>query len=187
MKHQLAIVITTLLLTACIGSKVVVKPDSTFDAANYQRFAWMHEAITNDGRNSAYYNLDRSIRKGISAELVKKGYQQVAKEQAEFLLDYSFFQSVSPDRGGIISPRDESNAAWDNGSDINGTSLHNHYIPAEIQRGNLSLSISDAKQGHEVWQVTMTKVIENQMEDEAAVKKSVRGLIPKLLRELPAK
>ncbi len=187
MKVLFSIAMVVCLISGCIGSKVVIKPDSQFDNAIYQNFAWSDEPVASTGRNLGYYNLDRSIRKGISAELTKKGYREVAKEQADFLLAYSFFQSVSPDKGGIISPTDESRGAWDNGMDVNGTSLHNHYIPPEIKRGNLILSINDAKLGKEVWQATMTKVVENTMDNEAAVKKNIRGLIPKLLKEIPAK
>jgi hypothetical protein len=181
------IVTVTLLVSACVGSKVVVEPGSSFNAGSYQSFAWSTEAITKDDRNIGYYNFDHFVRNGISAELIKKGYQEVPKEQADFFLIYNFFQSVTPDRGGLISPLNESNAAWDNGSDVNNTSLHNHYIPPEIQRGNLSLTIKDAKQGKEIWQATLIKIIEDQMDNKSSVKKAVKSLIPKLMKDFPAK
>ena len=50
--------IATLLLTACIGTKVEVAPHSQFDPASYTSFAWAEEPIEDTGRNGAYYNLD---------------------------------------------------------------------------------------------------------------------------------
>ncbi|EAW32481.1 hypothetical protein GP2143_14536 [marine gamma proteobacterium HTCC2143] len=187
MRSLLSVVIIVWLVAACVGSKIIVNPKNSFDAASYQSFAWSNEAMTDDGRNRFYYNLDRFVRGGITTGLINKGYQEVAKPQADLLLTYNFFQTVTPDRGGLISPINEANAARDNGADVNRTSLHNHYIPAAIQRGSLSLSIDDARQGKEVWQATISKVIESQTDNQSMVKKSVNTLLLKLLRDIPAK
>lgn len=185
MKTLLSSIAALLLLTACIGTKIEVAPYSQFDPASYASFAWAEEAIEDTGRNGAYYNLDSSLRRQINKQLEKKGYRLVDKEDASFLVGYRFFQTVSPDQGGMISPRDESRSAWDTGSDVNGTSIHNHYVPVAIRHANLEVDFDDAKSGKEIWKVSAIKVVENDMENEAAVKKSIRSLVPKLLVSVP--
>lgn len=186
MRSLLSVVIIVWLVAACVGSKIIVNPKNSFDAASYQSFAWSNEAMTDDVE-IVLLQSDRFVRGGITTGLINKGYQEVAKPQADLLLTYNFFQTVTPDRGGLISPINEANAARDNGADVNRTSLHNHYIPAAIQRGSLSLSIDDARQGKEVWQATISKVIESQTDNQSMVKKSVNTLLLKLLRDIPAK
>jgi hypothetical protein len=185
LKTLLASLVTLLMLTACIGTQVEVAPLNQFEPADYASFAWEEDAIENTGRNAAYYNLDHSLRRQVNKQLEKKGYRLVDSTKASFLVTYRYFKVISADQGGIISPRDESLSAWGDGSDINGTLIQNHYIPAAISHGHLEIDFDDAKSGKEIWKVNATKVVENDMDNLAAVKKVISHLVPRVLESFP--
>ncbi len=55
-------------------------------------------------RESVYEKIDQQFRAAIERELNAKGYRMVDKENADFLLDYSFGQSMIADQGGLFLP-----------------------------------------------------------------------------------
>ena len=174
------------LLTACVSTKIQLSDNNRLDPRLHKTFAWEFEPIEKSGRNRGYYNIDRYLRKYVQQELIERGYQLVARDIADVLIEYQLTQTVSPDRGGMISPRDEMNAAWDTGMDVNNTAIYNHYVPAEIKHASLALEIDEAKSGELLWRVTASKIIENDASDAAAMNKSIQRVVAKMLHSLPA-
>jgi hypothetical protein len=173
------------LLTACISTKVKVDESLQFDSVSNKSFAWADEPMKPTGRNSGFYDLDNSLRKTVTRTLTKKGYQQVAKADADFLVDYRFFQEVSLDQGGIISPTDEAAAVNNPSLDMSNNEVYNHYIPDQIKMANMRIILLDSGTNDALWRVDASKVVESQMNDSSAIREAVQKIIPGLLADLP--
>lgn len=186
MKAISLVVLLLSLLTACIGTKVKVKTNE-FNATAYQTYAWAAEPIKKDIRKDPYFYLDQYLRRSVDRTLSHKGYQLVARAEADFVVEYRYLQSSTPDQGGIISPLDEQNTAWDMGRDVNETALYHHYVPAEILRSNLMILLDDTKTGKTVWQGVASKIIEGDVNDKSVIKHAMELIIPKLLASVPTR
>lgn len=186
MKATSLVVVLLTLLTACTGTKVKVKIDE-FSATAHQAYAWGAEPIKNDIRKGSYFYLDHYVRRFVDRALAAKGYQLSAKAEADFVVEYRYLQHSTPDQGGIISPLDAQDAAWDNGRDVNETALYHHYVPAEILRGNLAILLDDAKTGKTIWQGVASKIVEGDINDKRAIKRAMEHIIPKLLASVPSR
>lgn len=175
------------VLTACVGIKVDVGDASAFRQAAYQSYAWESAPIKSDGRDDKLFYLDRYLRRAVDRDLQQLGYQLVSKEQAGFLVTYRYFETVSNDQGGPISPSDEMAANYDFGSDVNNTNIHNHYIPVAIKRGHLELLFIDRAKNKPVWHAVAEKIIEDDSPDKSSFRKRSSKLADKLLKEIPAR
>lgn len=176
-----------LLITACTGTKVVLGEHNQFNSARYSGFAWAVPAIKNTGRNLDIYYLDNALRKAVTRLMVAKGYREVALAEADFQLDYRFHEEVDVDEGGVISPANELDSAWGTGTDIDKTALRNHYIPAQITRAVLELSVNDPKLKKELWEARATRVMENRDADQSTIDKAMKNVAAKLLQHFPAR
>ena len=184
----LGAVATAVLLTACISTDIEVAPKSQFKPSVHKTFAWKAEPIAapeHIGRGQSYYDIDHYMRKYLTQALIKKGYESVPKAQADFLVEYRFTQQVKLDQGGIISPVDEMNAAWDLNNDLGNTSLHNHYVPAQINEALLEINLSASQSGAVLWQVIASKIIENESLYEEAINSALKKTVPKMVADLP--
>ena len=187
MRALLFWLVITGLLTACMTIQVTESADNHFDAAKYHRYAWWVGPVKASGRDSLYYNVDTVVRDLVVRELSSRGFQQVSKAEADFLVEYHFLPTVTADQGGVISPTNEARSAWESGRDINNTALQNHYIPAQIVHGRLQINLNDSTSGAEVWQASAVTIIEQPLDTAGSVKAIMKKIIPKLLNGLPAR
>lgn len=183
----LLIVTLMLVLSACIGIKVDVSPDNQFDPGQYATYAWLSAPMTSSGRDQSYVAIDHSVRNNVNQQLLRRGYREVDKARADFIIEYRFFQSVVADQGGIISPQSEIEAAFDPNIDPNSTALHNHYIPSQLQRGHLELNFDSRASGKMVWMAVARKIMENASVDADDVERVMAKVVPKLLASVPAR
>lgn len=183
---RLITIMMLLLLTACTGSKVTIAPNAAIDPARHHTFAWEVDAIKPSGRREGLYNLDHYLRRQVERELADRGYRRATRQTADFLVEYRFYQIASVDQGGLMSPQSSMNAAWDAPPDPYSTALHNHYVPAQIVRANLELILQATTDQQILWRAVLSKIIEFDPADEAALKQIIETHVPKLFKGLPA-
>ena len=177
-------------LAACISTDIELDANNQFNPAIQSGFAWKTKPIAKPehiGRGESYYLFDRYMRRYVNKELTAKGYKLSDKAQTDFLVEYHFVRKVRVDQGGIISPSDELNAAWDVNADLGNTALHNHYVPAQIREAMLEIKLSSAQGNKFLWQVTASKIVEEANVDEEMIRNVLRKLVPEMLVTLPKK
>ncbi len=182
--------ISTLFLSACTGLKIGTADENHFDASKYHSYAWETAPMQQDNtpRTSVFEKIDKYFRQAINSDLASKGYKEVAKDQADFIVDYSFGQTITEDEGDIISPRNELEGAFDTNTVNTGTntSLYAHQVPAYIQKATLELSLEDASKKELLWRSWASKIIQNEFPSDAAMSQLMNQISRKMLRSLPA-
>ena len=173
------------VLSACMGLKVEVDEQLTFDPLVYRTYAWTNKPMVDTtGRQEVILRGDGILRDQVDALLQERGYQQVNREDADFLVDYRFSQTMKADQGGIISPTDELAGAWDLGDDVNNTQLHNHNVNAYILHSNLKLIMTDSE-GQTIWRARATKLVDNESPGDEELGKILSKIVGKMLGDFP--
>lgn len=181
----LPLILVVVSLTACISGKVIIALDPAIDPTLQHTFAWEEDAIEPSVRGDGLYNIDHYLRREVNRGLLARGYRQVPRAQADFLVAYRLSQRVDVDQGGIISPTDEARSVWDASVDPANSVRHQNYIPAQIRHGNLELTLYAAGDNRILWRATLSKVIETGAEDSAGVRKLMEQQVPRMLRGFP--
>ena len=89
MKHAFFLVASVLLLAGCSSVSVSRDYDASADFSKLKTFAWQHAVQPESGSPRIDNDLmDERIRRAVDAELAGKGFQLVAKEEADFLVAY---------------------------------------------------------------------------------------------------
>lgn len=185
MKIQLLLL--TVFLTACVSIKIDQGDATVFRQGHYQTYAWDSGAMQRNTRDERMHNLDHYLRRAVNKDLNKRGYRLVERADADFLVNYRYYEAVVNDQGGVISPGDELAGAWDTGNDVNNTKIHNHYIPPSLKHAHLELMFIDKASNKTVWSATAAKIIEDQSSDLSDFKKSAQKLADRLLKVIPAR
>ena len=184
---RIQLLLLMVLLSGCVNVKINEGDATAFRQGNYQTYAWDSGPMQESTRDDRMYNLDRYLRRAVNKDLEERGYKQVEREQAGFLVNYRYYEAIVDDQGGIISPRDELAGAWDVGGDVNNTNLHNHYIPPSLKHAHLELMFIDRESNSPLWQATARKIIEDENADLSKFKKGAQHLADRLLKAIPAR
>ena len=179
------VLLAVCLLASCMNLKVEVADYSRFDTKIYSHYAWTNEPMVDaSGRQELNARVDAILRVEVNRQLQDRGYQLVARDKADFLVDYRFIQTMDADQGGIVSPTDEAAAAWDIGADVNKTSLHNHSINAYILRTQFELLFTDPK-GEALWQASASKLVDNESPDDSELYNMLTKITGKMFSGFP--
>ena len=183
----LGIVLIIASLTACVSGRVTIAPDPAIDPVRHKTFAWEVDAIRPSGRGDGLYNIDHYLRRQVTRELRERGYREVARSSADFLVGYRLSQRVDVDQGGIISPTDATMASRDASIDPDNTRIYHHYVPVQVRHGILELTLYSSGDNRILWRATLNKIIETGAENSAAVKKVMEQQVPRLFSGFPAR
>lgn len=77
-----------ILAASCAGVSVKSDYDQEYNFAGLNSYAWAHNHDKNDGKEKSL--IKKRIQKYAGSALQTKGYKLVPKEQADFLVDYSY-------------------------------------------------------------------------------------------------
>ena len=168
-----------------MGLKVEVDEQLTFDPIAYKTYAWTNKPMVDTtGRQEVILRGDSILRVQVNALLQARGYREVSREDADFLVDYQFSQTMKADQGGIISPTDELAATWDLGNDVNNTQLHNHSVNPYILHSNLKLIMTDGED-QMLWRASATKLVDNESPTNEELEKILSSILSKMLSHFP--
>jgi hypothetical protein len=178
----------TLFVIAC--STIETKPEDTakFAAGDYKYFKWRSQPLTNPaGSADPLYIMDPVIRQQVNAQLAKKGYV-LDDQRAQFSVDY--LQATALREG--VSSQDASNgidpipSARPN-RQINQAMVDNANALAGVQTtNNIAIQFNDVASQEEVWQVVVTKIVDDvNRVDAQTMRSTLESGISKGLRTLP--
>jgi hypothetical protein len=185
--NTLASLMLLVAVAACSGIETRPAPTDTFAAGNYKYYAWRSEPMVNStGSQDTMYIIDPILRRDVDRELAKKGYV-LDPQRAQFTVDYIYAQGLRlGERSeqatnistypGVIPPTQTNQAVVDNAYALGGVR----------ETSNIALQFNDATSKHEVWQVVITKIVENVNRiDMSELKESLREGVRQGLQTLP--
>ena len=183
----LALTILSLALVACSGVDIQQSSIDKFSAGNYHYYKWRTEPLPSGTRSSdPVYTLDPVIRREVDADLQRKGYV-LDSSRAQFTVDYLYVtgmqQGERSQLASNIKPypsvtpnRQVSQAAVDNAIALGGVKETN----------NIILQFNDLSTNQEVWQATLTKVVEDTNNiDASRLDQDLHDFLARALKPLP--
>jgi len=157
------IAIAALLLSACSGVETVPADTAAFSASGFTRYAWRSEALSQEGyHKDKLYQADPIIRDALSTRLTELGYQQVPREDAQFLVDYMAVEGM---KDGVLARGASNVTPYPMGNinrQIDGASVDNAYaLGGAKETGNLMIVFLDAESADLLWRVGISALIQN--------------------------
>jgi hypothetical protein len=176
-----------LALAACSGIEIEPKSTEAFAAANYRYYRWRTEPLpARAGATTPIYLIDPVLRREVDAGLRGKGYV-LDPQRAEFTVDYIYaaglVQGEESAWASNISARPSATA----NRHIDQASVDNAIALGGVkQTNNIVLQFNDSASNKEVWQVTLTKIVENANNtDTTSIHRELDKYIERALDSLP--
>jgi hypothetical protein len=185
--RALAYALLPLLLLACTGVEVHHAPVERFAAGGYRYYAWRTDPLpAKYTASDALHALDQDVRREVDALLQGKGYVLDAT-RAQFTVDY---QSKSDLRQGARSQLADNITAWPSVSpnrQVDQAAVDNAIALSGVQTtNNLILRFNDKPTNREVWQVTLTTIVENANDvDASGLADNLPSSLQRALEPLP--
>jgi hypothetical protein len=175
-----------LLLAAC--SSIEIQPDEIdkFAAGNYQYYKWRSEPMHNTANSSdPIYSIDPVLRRQVNANLQSKGYI-LDEERAQFSVDYIFAtgmrQGEKSEQASNLTPYPSVTP----NRQIDGASVDNAIALGGVKETrNIALQFNDVASNEEVWQVIMTRIVEDVNKAGSRVDENLSKAINQALKPLP--
>lgn len=183
----LAYILLSLSLAACSGVEIEPAGIEQFAAGNYRYYSWRTAPLPTGTRSSdPVYAIDPVLRREVDAELARKGYV-LDPQRAQFTVDYIFApgmldgersnwaSNISP-RATVTPNRRVDQASVDNAIALGGVKETN----------NIVLQFNDKASNQKVWQVTLSKIVENANQvDTARIDRLLTDQMKRALQTLP--
>jgi len=185
---SLAITLLSLAIAACSGIETRPAPVGEFAKGNYTYYKWRSEPLGNSGRSrDPIYMMDPIVRRELDANLRRKGYV-LDPQRAQFSVDYlqapglrigeksEAASNITP-YPRVIANRQVDGAVVDNAHALGGVK----------ETSNVAIQFNDVNSKREVWQVIITKFVENVNQvDQKELEKNLTRAIARGLETLPA-
>ncbi len=184
----LSILILLLGLTACSSINVQSKKDKTFDFSSLEHFSWSSLGSDIDPRvRPGDGGADDVLRREITQNFEKRGYQFVRPEEAEFLLNYRIEIDRRLDERVLDSGAD-TGAGWGNQNiDEMGYNKKAHatYI-MEYSEGSLIIEARQVGTNLLLWHgVAMGEIHEEHTDAQKAER--MRKAVASVVKRFPAR
>ena len=177
----------SLALSACNSVEIRPAEVSQFAAGNYQYYKWRSAPMQNTANSSdAIYLMDPIVRRQVNSGLRAKGYI-LDEAKAQFSVDYMFATGMrmgeKSQQASNLTPmpsitpnRQVDQASVDNAIALGGVK----------ETSNIALQFNDVASNEEVWQVIMTKFVENANSiDTAGLANNLSKAVKQALKPLP--
>lgn len=186
--HSIAIFVLILALAACSGIEIQPTETDTFAAGNYKYYTWRSEPLVNTTNSrDTMYIMDPILRKDVDRELAKKGYV-LDPERAQFSVDYIYAQGLRMGERSDLATNITTYPSVNPNRMQNQAVVDNAYALGGIKEtNNIALQFNDMGSKKEVWQVIITKIVENVNKvDVSEMKETLREGVQQALQPLPA-
>lgn len=179
--------VLAVMMAACSGIETRPADIATFAAGDYKYYKWRSEPIQNTTNSQdPMYAMDPILRKELDKQLAAKGYV-LDDERAQFSVDYIFAAGMRMGarsaEASNISPYPSVNP----NRQVNQAVVDNAYALGGVKEtSNIALQFNDEVSKREVWQVIITKIVENVNKvDTREMKSSLKEGIQQALKTLP--
>ena len=183
----LVTVLLSLTLLACSGIETRPEDTARFSAKNYQYYTWRSEPLKNpENSTDRIYLMDPIVRREVDKNLKAKGYR-LDPSRAEFSVDYlqapGLRMGAKSEAASNITPYPTVNP----NRQVDGAVVDNaHALGGVKETNNIAIQINDVESKQEVWQVIITKFVENVNQvDRGNLDKNLTKAISKGLDTLP--
>jgi hypothetical protein len=183
----LASTLLSLALVACSGVDIQHSAIDRFSAGNYRYYMWRTDALPQETSTSATgYAIDPIVRRDIDTLLQGKGYV-LDPDRAQFTVHYLYVAGmVQGERSAlasnisaiprVIPTRRVDQASVDNAIALGGVKETN----------NLIVQFNDRATNQEMWQVTLTEIVENANDsDTSRLDDNLRKSLQRALQPVP--
>jgi hypothetical protein len=183
----LAYTLLSLTLLGCSGIEIEPAGIEAFAAGNYKYYSWRTDPLPNETRSSdPVYAIDPVVRRELDANLGRKGYV-LDPERAQFTVDYIFaagmlqgeqsgWASNISHRPSVTPNRQVDQASIDNAIALGGVKETN----------NITLQFNDRTSNKEVWQVTLSRIVENaNTTDRSKIDETLKKYMERALESVP--
>ena len=184
--HILATGLLALLLAACSGIEIQPDKIDQFAAGHYQYYKWRSEPMTNSANSSdPIYSIDPVLRRQVNAGLQSKGYI-LDQERAQFSVDYIFATGMRQGEKSEQASNLTLHPSVMPNRQIDGASVDNAIALGGVKETrNIALQFNDVTSNEEVWQVIMTRFVEDVNKAGSRVDENLSKAINKALKPLP--
>ncbi len=162
MRSAIVLTYTILSLVACSGVDIQHRATDQFSAGNYRYYMWRTDPLPRETHSSnGMYAIDPVIRREVDAHLHSQGYI-LDPQRAQFTVHYLYVTGmVQGERSALASnitayPRIMPTRRVDQASVDNAIALG-----GVKETNNLIVQFNDRVTNQEVWQVTLTEIVEN--------------------------
>ena len=185
--RTLVTVVLSLALAACSG--VETRPEDTagFAAKNYQYYSWRSQPLQNPANSTdAIYLMDPIVRREIDKTLQAKGYR-LDPERAQFSVDYLQAPGLRMGEKSEVASNITHYPTVNPNRQVDGAVVDNaHALGGVKETNNIAIQINDVAGKQEIWQVIITKFVENVNQvDRQNLEKNLSRAISKGLDTLP--
>lgn len=182
-----AYAVVVLLLAACSGVDIQQTGIEKFSAGNYHYYKWRTEPLPTSTRSTdAVYAIDPVMRREVDTDLQSKGYV-LDEARAQFTVDYLYVSGMQQGERSqlasnvttyprVVPNRQVNQATVDNAIALGGVKATN----------NIILQFNDLTNNQQVWQVTLSKVVEDANNvDASRLDDNLKDYLQRALKPLP--
>jgi hypothetical protein len=183
----LAYTVLSLFLVACSGVEIEQSGIEKFVAGNYHYYKWRTEPLPQGGMSSdPVYAIDPVMRRDVDADLQSKGYV-LDQVRAQFTVDYLYLSGMQQgERSQLASNITPYPTATPN-RQVNQAAVDNAIALAGVKEtNNIVLQFNDRASNQQVWQATLTKVVEDTNNvDASRLDEHLKDFLKRALKPLP--
>lgn len=183
----LAYIIVSLVLVACSGVDIQQSGIEKFSAGNYHYYKWRTEPLPNGTQSSdPVYTLDPVIRREVDADLQRKGYV-LDNDHAQFTVDYLYVTAMQQGEQSQLASNVTPYPRINPNRQVNQATVDNAIALGGVKEtSNIILQFNDLASNQEVWQATLSKVVENANSiDTSRLDKNLKGFLTSALKPIP--
>jgi hypothetical protein len=189
MRNSLILAFTTLSLfiVACSGVDIQQSGTDKFSAGHYQYYKWRTEPLPGTTRsNDPVYKLDPVIRREVDADLQSKGYI-LDKKRAQFTVDYLYVSGMQQGERSQLASNVTPYPRVTPNRQVNQATVDNAIALGGVKEtNNIILQFNDLSSNLEVWQATLTKVVEDANNiDTSRLDENLKGYLASAMKSLP--
>lgn len=175
------------LISACSGVEIEQTSFDAFSAGNYRYYKWRSEPLPASTRSTdPVYTLDPIIRREVDATLQAKGFV-LDKERAQFTVDYIYANSLRQGERSQLASNITPYPRVTPNRQVNQAAVDNAIALGGVQETNtITLQFNDSVTNQEVWQATLSKVVEDANNiDATRLDDSLKRFLNRALAPIP--
>ncbi len=183
----LAYTFLSLLVAACSSVEIHHTGVEAFTAGNYQYYKWRTDPLPAASNSSdALYAIDPVMRREVDADLQGKGYVLDA-QRAQFTVDYLYTTGMRQGERSQLASNITPYPSVTPNRQVDQASVDNAIALSGVQStNNLILQFNDRANNREVWQVTLTRIVEDANNvDSSRLDENLKSNLQRALEPLP--
>ena len=185
--HILGYLLLSLTLLACSGVEIQSVDTDRFKAGNYVYYKWRTDPLPTNVRSSdPMYAVDPVMRREVNADLQSKGYV-LDSERAQFTVGYILASGMVQGEPSNLASNISTYASIRPNRQIDQASIDNAIALGGVKEtNNIILQFNNRTSNKEVWQVTLTKIVENANNvDTSRIDANLAQYLKRAMKSLP--